>query len=199
MKKLACVCVVLALSVALFSEDAELDKGSKNIGGSIGLRGSILGLEPTASFIFYNMELEASVPLSASGGGFSKEDKTKFGYMPGGSFGYLQNAFGTGWQNGVGLDYHWISPSWWDATFLGSLMTKASVTANFHVFSLYYKGGWRWNNGCNLYFRLLFPIVLFGPSSDGSVGSISIINKAGLAASFLTVIITPSIGFRWSF
>lgn len=191
MKKMFCLLVCVFLCNVGFSAE-------RTFGGSVGMRLSVLGMEPTASFIFSQMELEASAPLSASGG-TSKDNPSKFGVMPGGSFGYLQEPFKTGWQNGVGIDYHWLSPSWWEATLIGSLMKKSDISPNFHAVSLYYKGGWKWSNGCNLYFRLLLPLVFWGPTSDGSVKSLSVINTTGLAASFLALVVTPSLGFRWCF
>ncbi|MBQ9630789.1 MAG: hypothetical protein IJR49_04310 [Treponema sp.] len=216
MKKILLMIVLFFLSFAIFAE-GENSKGSENqnaakvktLGGSVGLRISILGLEPTASIIYKKLEIEAFCPIASNGifeGSFS--DNT-IGYMPGASFGYLSKGFERGWQNGVGGFWYWITPEYID-TFLayggayassnssssGTYSSSSVEGPDIHAFGIYYKGGIRFKSGCNLYFRMLFPLALYAPSERQTI---TIINREALAAAALGWLLTQSIGFRYSF
>ncbi|MBP3710082.1 MAG: hypothetical protein J6I73_06760 [Treponema sp.] len=194
MKKMfAAALLACMVSISLSAQD-DAEK-SKTLGGSAGLRLSILGIEPTASFIFNHMEIEASCPLAR----YSMDSNATIGYAPGASFGYISSPFDKGWQNGVGISYYWFTPSYIDsvaAIFSG--VTSTAQNGNLHAFSLYYRGGIRFRKGFNMYFRVMVPLVLYA-HSDTDKTVISIIDREFVSVMLLGCLCTQAIGFRFTF
>ena len=193
MKKIFALALLACVAgIPLFAqEDAE---NGKTFGGSAGLRLSILGIEPTASFIFNHMEIEASCPLARYG-----INSSIVGYAPGAAVGYISSPFDKGWQNGVGISYYWFTQSYIDSvveTFWDVASTAENV--NLHAFSLYYRGGIRFRKGFNMYFRVMVPLVLYA-HADTEKAVISVIDREFVSVMLLGCVCTQAIGVRFTF
>jgi hypothetical protein len=166
-------------------------------GASIGGKLSILGYEPIVSINFSNLELECGVPMISGYDYTTDEHNRKFGYGITGSIGYLSNPFSRGWQNGAGAAYTWFSPAYCNMTALAVInLFIDDKDVSRSLISCYYRGGYRFNSGFNLYFKETFPVVFFCPEI-GQSSVYSIIDTWGTAASILTMFVTTSIGIRW--
>lgn len=206
MKKVLSLCLLMFVGVCLFAENATNNSSSpkqKTTGASIGVRFSILGLEPTASIIYKKTEIEASCPIISNtvfseSYPASSHSKEVIGYMPGVSFGYLSRAFERGWQNGVGVLWYMITPAYLESlSYDTSSSSGVQITGpDVHAFGLYYKSGLRFNSGVNIYFRIMFPLALWCPQTNETY---TIINREMSLLASLVCIITPSIGVRYSF
>ncbi|MCF0242679.1 MAG: hypothetical protein HUK25_08580 [Treponema sp.] len=189
MKKLLIVLTILSFGIN-FAASAETENEYQNenntqveqklerkFGGSIGVRLSILGVEPTVSFIGGKTELEVYCPVLMIGSSFIKDLKwDNFLMGPGASIGMLSSPFETGFQNGFGAAYNYY------------------FTGDLHAWSLYYKLGVRFRDGSNIMVRTMWPMAMM---QKGEI--ISILSPDYLLGSYLISYCLFSIGYRHYF
>lgn len=177
------LCFGLCFSLSAESEDVSKkvddttveSKSEKKFGGAIGVRVSILGVEPSVSLIGGNTEVEVYCPVMQD---YSSDGWEDFTLGPGVSWGYLSSPFEKGFQNGVGAAYN------------------CYYNLNLHAWSLYYKLGVRFNNGSNLMFRTMVPLVMWETDSNTML---SIAQPGYFWGSFLASHALFSVGYRYYF
>ena len=121
-----------------------------------GLRFSILGLEPTFSFNFYNLETEVACAFTS---GF---DGKSFGFAPSFSIGYCTNPFERGGVTTFGAEYLLVTQAYIKA--FKSEMDAPVV----HAVSLFYKGGYKFTDAFGVNWRVRLPLFMGGSSGDYS-------------------------------
>src|SRR5574344_577019 len=205
MKKLLIIAAVVMLGscICLYAEDEEhsaepkpAEQTEKTAGASIGFRLSVLGVEPVVSVILHNVEIEGYVPL-ISNSGWNADEQTVLGTAFGGSIGYISNPFKRGWENGVGVSYLYLAPSYCQATIFREALKDTTVSENGgQIFSFYYRGTVKFNKTIGLCFKVNLPFIMYFPG-NGNYSRYSIIDANRSWICWLIMPCSFAIGMRF--
>lgn len=183
--------ILFAAMIACSAIYAE-ENSEKTMGASIGARLSLLGAMPEASFIVKNLEVGVTVPI-LSGTNYETDEKV-LGVGVGGFFGYLSNPFAKGFQNAVGLQYLWLTNNYMKATlFSDSMKDELNGSNGAHIFSLYYRGCYKFTERFGISFRGALPLFAGFSGRD----SINIIDTKTSWACWLMALGSFSLGVRF--
>ncbi len=191
MKKLIlCILICAAFIPSLFAKANDFDdepKSEKIFAVVPGVRLSILGLEPTIGFNIYNLDSELSAAIST---GIAGEG---FGIAPAISVGYCTNPFDQGIVATFGLEYLILTSSY--INMLNNFSEDASYVniPAIHALSLYYRGGFNFNNVFGLTWRVRLPLFMGGGGEY-----FNITNYQGALLCTLIGICTISVGVKFT-
>ncbi|BDC94357.1 hypothetical protein [Treponema bryantii] len=188
-KLLLCIILCAAFIPSLFanSDDFDEPKSEKIFAVVPGVRISILGLEPTIGFNIYNLDAELGVAIST---GFTGEG---FGVAPAISVGYCTNPFDKGPVATFGLEYLILTSSY--VNLLNKVADEAAYMdiPAIHTLSLYYRGGFNFNNVFGLTWRVRLPLFMGGGGEY-----FNITNYQGALICTLAGICTISVGVKFT-
>ena len=173
-----------------FSEIEEVSTDEKTFGAAVGVRFSVLGLEPVVDINIKNLEIEGSCIFNTG----LKGDE--FGYAPSLSIGYNTNPFEKGASTVLGGEYMYLSPMY------TNMITKFTDTDEdqeklpaVHALSLFYRGGVNFTNRLGMNWRIRLPLLIAG-YQDGESFNVNISNLMGFGICCLTGLCTVSVGLR---
>ena len=186
------LCAALVPSVFASSDDDEYDYKEKVIGITPGVRLSILGLEPTLGLNISNLEIEGACALNTGW------DGKQFGYAPSVSIAYNTNPFEKGGYTVFGGEYMYLSPAYMNmiATLLKDGDNRITIPS-LHAFSVFYKGGYNFNNVVGMLWRIRLPLWIID-NEGGAQCNLNVTNLPGFAANFLIGVCTISLGVKFT-
>ena len=194
MKKLIALLSIMTLfaSASLFAQDNE--NSDKEIGGSVGIHISILGLSPEASFIYKNFEAGIDIPMLS--GTDYETDKKVFGVGFGMYAGFVQHPWTASYQNAFGFSFHYFPKDYIHATVFGdTLDDDFDLDNGAKILAFYYRGTAKFSPNVGLNYRLALP--LYAGVSGGD--SISIMDSQTSWACWLMALGSIGIGMRVEF
>ena len=180
MKKIIGLVVAMAVSFMAFAE----------IHVATGLRGSILGLEPTVAVCVDDFEAEIGAAMSRNVSAmpiFSIDGRgDNMVLTPNITVGWNYDAFESGWHNTVGFSY--FCP----------LLIESNSTTPAHMAGLSYRGSFKFRNNLEFTLTSYLPFILLNQSEDNPV-IFTIVDQGGIWDSFLYGLMMTSVGMRINF
>ena len=163
----------------------------KTFGAAVGVRFSVLGLEPVVDVNISHLELEGTCIFNTG----LKGDE--FGYAPSFSIGFNTNPFEPGSTTVLGGEYMYLSPMY------TNMITKITDKDNenteslpaVHAVSLFYRGGVNFTSHLGMNWRVRLPLFIAGKQGDESF-NVNISNLMGFGICCLTGLCTVSLGLR---
>ena len=134
-----------------------------------------------------------------SNSGWDADSSTIFGAAFGGSAGYISNPFRRGWEDGVGVSYLYLTPSYCQATlFRGAFGQISDMENGGHIFSIYYRGTVKFSKVAGLSFKENLPVVMYFPGNK-NYSLYSIIDASRLWICWAMLPCSFSAGMRFEF
>lgn len=182
MKKIITLFVAMAVSFMAFAE----------VHVATGLRGSILGLEPTVALCIDDFEAEVGVAMSRNVSFmpiFSIDNDRRADNLfltPNITIGWNYDAFESGWHNTVGFSY--FCP----------LLIDSKSTSPAHLAGLSYRGSYKFRNNMEFTLSTYLPFLLINQSEDNPI-IFTIVDQNGILESIKYGASMTSVGVRINF
>lgn len=180
MKKIIGLVAAMAVSFMAFAE----------VHVATGLRGSILGLEPTVAVCIDDFEAEVGVAMSRNVSVMPIYSLDGNGdnlvLTPNITLGWNYDAFESGWHNTVGFSY--FCP----------LLIDSNSTSPAHMAGLSYRGSFKFRNNMELGLTTYLPFILINQSEDNPV-IFTIVDQDGIFSSIAYGLALTSLGLRINF